>query len=523
MLTRSLLLFLLPGALAADGGSRPLAISLRQRPTGERAFVDERGRERVFHGVNAIVKGPPWHPAVDEFSTDISMTDEDFKIMQRLGLNLIRLGVMWPGVEPERGTYNESYIAVIKDIAQRASKYGIYTLLDMHQDALGEAFCGEGIPNWAFDGGGMQEGFPYPVDKAFNSTDEIGLPTRQDCQKHGWEQYYLSAAGAKGFQDLYSNVNGLLDSWANMWGHVAASFRNCSHILGIELINEPFAGNLYVDPLIMVPIGKTSADVKNLLPAYDRVAASVRAADPSRLIFFAGVTWDDFGSTFNRVPGNEKDAETSVLAYHYYAPPQLKPNSDFIASLQFDAQMKAARRLGSGLMLTETCNPACTDHSPGDFQHVAAAADGNLQSYATWEWKSFCRETDATRKGKSQRAEYGACITGYGPDWNSTTGPQEEQQYARTYVHSVAGNATSMSFDPESGVFVLEFSLDNDIDVPTEVFASNEHYYSTGIDIKIDPANSMDAKASAETNFVSFMPTSSAAMGMKIKITISPK
>ena len=35
----------------------------------------------------------------------------------------------------------------------RASKYGIYTLLDAHQVVLSEKFCGEGTPDWAVDSG----------------------------------------------------------------------------------------------------------------------------------------------------------------------------------------------------------------------------------------------------------------------------------------------------------------------------------------------------------------------------------
>ena len=34
-----------------------------------------------------------------------------------------------------------------------AAKYGIYTLLDAHQDDLSQKFCGEGIPDWAVDVG----------------------------------------------------------------------------------------------------------------------------------------------------------------------------------------------------------------------------------------------------------------------------------------------------------------------------------------------------------------------------------
>ena len=83
---------------AAESLSR---ISLRVRPSGERSFVDEHGREVIFHGVNAVVKGPPWVPVHDVFSLDVSLTDQDFAIMARHGLNLVRLGAMWPGIEPQ--------------------------------------------------------------------------------------------------------------------------------------------------------------------------------------------------------------------------------------------------------------------------------------------------------------------------------------------------------------------------------------------------------------------------------------
>eukprot|EP01032_Pedospumella_encystans_P012923 gene12923-14914_t len=43
-------------ALAVSGDSK--RISLKQKSSGERTFVDSEGREVIFHGVNAIVKGP---------------------------------------------------------------------------------------------------------------------------------------------------------------------------------------------------------------------------------------------------------------------------------------------------------------------------------------------------------------------------------------------------------------------------------------------------------------------------------
>jgi len=47
----------------------------------------------------------------------------------------------------------------------------------------------------------------------------------------------------------------------------------------------------------------------------------VRKVDEDRLIFFAGVTWDDLGVGFKTPPGGNEEANRSVIAYHYYSPP----------------------------------------------------------------------------------------------------------------------------------------------------------------------------------------------------------
>ena len=133
---------------------------------GVRPFVDSLGRERYFHGVNAVVKGPPWHPSTDGFDPFTSLSDDDFKIMQRMGFTVIRLGFMWAGFEPNRGDYNMSYLNIMKSIASNAAKFGIYTLIDMHQDVFSDKFCGEGVPSWAVKSSGSLR-FPEPVDGAY--------------------------------------------------------------------------------------------------------------------------------------------------------------------------------------------------------------------------------------------------------------------------------------------------------------------------------------------------------------------
>ena len=60
---------------------------------------------------------------------------------------------MLDGYVPERGQYNETYLEIMQGIVQKAAKYGIYILLDMHQDVMSRKFCVEGFPDWAVNSG----------------------------------------------------------------------------------------------------------------------------------------------------------------------------------------------------------------------------------------------------------------------------------------------------------------------------------------------------------------------------------
>ena len=53
-------------------------------------LVDSDGRERYFHGVNVVVKRPPWLPRMDKFDPRWSFVDKDMQVLSDLGLNGIR-------------------------------------------------------------------------------------------------------------------------------------------------------------------------------------------------------------------------------------------------------------------------------------------------------------------------------------------------------------------------------------------------------------------------------------------------
>ena len=143
-------------------------------------MLDEFGRVRIFHGVNAVYKVPPYVPIADHFDPQESLSPEDVANLYQWGFNFVRLGTMWPGVEPQKGQYNMTYLAILQGIVDSLAAKDIYVLLDCHQDVLSPKFCGEGAPDWAV--------FPAPASLPF-PLPALGIETLPVDNKTGYEAF----------------------------------------------------------------------------------------------------------------------------------------------------------------------------------------------------------------------------------------------------------------------------------------------------------------------------------------------
>lgn len=56
-------------------------------------LVDEHGRQRILHGINLMDKGRPGSSDPRDFQG--SWTDEDLDQLVEIGLDAVRLGVIW--------------------------------------------------------------------------------------------------------------------------------------------------------------------------------------------------------------------------------------------------------------------------------------------------------------------------------------------------------------------------------------------------------------------------------------------
>lgn len=500
------------------------SITLRQISTGERVLVDEAGRQRIFHGANVVVKGPPWMPSRGGFDYQTSLVKEDFVLMQQAGMNAIRLGLMWAGAEPKRGEYNETYFAEMRALIAEAASYGIYTFVDMHQDVLSERFCGEGIPRWATD---VHTGpipdpfdwFPEPVLSRFTKMAPDGNPTRQDCKRlidavGNFQAGYWTDSAEQAFQNLYVNANDLTNAWGLFFAKFLSGMKGDPSLLGVNLINEPFTGNAYHNPFRLLPWLAN----KELQKAYDIVVQRIREVDENRLVLFPAIVWSDLhlherDNGFDHPPGGDEYANRSLLSFHYYTPPQARGSAK---SFVENVQIPNAQRLQTGIFLTETWG--------SDWEEIAPFAEQHGISWNYWEWKDFCKETPETLNSSLQAAAFGACKTGYGGGLFNESGmrPEKHRKLGRMYAYAIQGVLTNHTFNATKSRLDFQFQLEPSIAAPTEVFANPQwHAGAGGFNVEVSPAGALEHEVVADQFLIRLSAAKNAIAGL-VNVTITP-
>ena len=220
-----------------------------------RWFTDAQGKVVNLHGVNMVAKRPPYAPDALGFG------DDDAAFLAREGYNSVRLGIIYAGVEPQPGVYDDAYLGRIARTVRVLARHGILTTLDFHQDLYNERFQGEGWPDWAV----MDDGLP--------ALPQLGFPGN----------YLGMPALSRAFDHFWANDGGLQDRYAAAWAHVARRFDRSRHVMGYDLLNEPWPGTAY--PACVSPAGCPAFD-RTLSDFYARVGAAIRATGSRKLILY---------------------------------------------------------------------------------------------------------------------------------------------------------------------------------------------------------------------------------------------
>nr|CAG8558943.1 2139_t:CDS:2 [Entrophospora candida] len=421
---------------------------------GDHQFIDSYGRQRFFRGLNVVYKGYPYYPKIDAFDPVTSFTEEDIQILSSVNMNVIRLGVLWAGVEPVQNQYNESYLQVIKGIVDKCNQYGIYVLLDSHQDVMNEKFCGEGVK------GGKAFPFPYGFPTTYDAND---VPTGSTC-KINWPMLYTTSAVSKAWQNFYDNYKGIRDAFINQWLKIVGLFKDSNNLLGYDLLNEPWAGDILGKPHLL----KASASSKeNLGPLWNDLNTAIRTIDNNGIIFYTAVTWDLLGSGFDTVPGGADYNNRSSFSYHYYQPPRiLKPNLDLMN------RVREAKKVGGATMMTEFEAAYDKGKNLESISTTIKAAESNLQSWIGWQYKDFFPLTRMLNGEGLVDSVTGKIIT------------DTAVVFSQTYPEAVAGKIISSGNDDG---FSLTYNIDTSIEQPTIIRIQETYHYPNGFSVEIVP------------------------------------
>jgi hypothetical protein len=246
------------------------------RVLGDR-FIDASGREVLLRGVNLGGDSKvPWpdggthHPSDFSDHLDVSFigrpfplseAHEHFSRLRTWGFNCVRLLTTWEAIEHAGpGCFDEAYLDHFAQVARLAGEYGLYVIVDFHQDAWSRMSGGCGAPGWTFEAVGLDFTRFHAADAAlvmqhaFDHADPN--PHQAAYPRMSWSSNYKLPANGIMWSLFFGgrwltpdfriggvNVQDFLQGrYLACIGQVARRLAGLPHVIGFESLNEPSIG-----------------------------------------------------------------------------------------------------------------------------------------------------------------------------------------------------------------------------------------------------------------------------------------
>ena len=503
------------------------------------------GRYAIFHGVNVVVKLPPFIPDTENFDPYFSFTDEDIEILKKLGINLVRLGVIWESIEYAEGQYNSTHLEKISEIVSKLEKNDITVIIDAHQDMFSRLFCGEGAPKF------YTENMTYAKDCKSNiisrlfglftaciplSTNnwrynEDGLPEIEDCVAGSFIDYHKSPELMSIYDSFFKNENGVLDAFVGFWKFVAKKFKGRKNILGYDIWNEPWASNLWTDLKSLIP---GYIDNHILLDFYSKIDSGISEIDEDYTMLFEPIPFPDtlplFGGhalgTFSKTPVNNtiRKQMFNVHSYCCAADQNIckdgEPKmSDANTCADFhDRKLKKnkqqANDIGIPIIVTEF--GACSSSKACYYEMIGfeKAADKYLTSWAYWMFKSYHDHTTTAAENEE----------GIFND-DGTLQNMKEKALSRTYIQYFQGVPLEVNFNDDTRNFFAKFKYDKNIKESSVLYLNKDLNYKDGykLDITDENGNKIeDVDLAEKENYIYFKINRNNEEDLNVKVSVIP-
>lgn len=437
--------------------------------TKDTRFIDEFGRERIFQGMNIVNKSPrlpQW-------------TEEDFRLMALDGANMIRLGCVWSGIEPEPGKYNLAYLDSMRQALDWCEKYGMFAFLDLHQDLYSDygTGYGDGAPAWAsVDGDKLKkiyviwaEGYFFrkPVHKSFDAfwdNAQVQGKGLQDwfCDMLRFTVDYLKdkpaligfdvfnepfpgTPGGKVFRNLVKRVAKLVATDSRFDRKKAVKALTSGEILNcLDCINDKQLYGKIMDA------GKKEIrtfDINRYYPFFKRSAETIRSVTDKGILFMENCYYSNLGIPCYTPKLTYDDGTVeSKLAFapHGYDLTVDTPLTNFASPFRvdqiFDEHKRTQERLNVPVLVGEWGGMVNGAAEYPALEHLVNKFDKNKWSQTYWHYNA---------------SFHGGGIIDI---------------LNRPYPVAIAGTLQSHTYDRKRKEFVLHYTGDASIQAPTEVY-----------------------------------------------------
>lgn len=438
-------------------------------------FVDEFNRQVILSGVNMVNKNPGMGYIGDE-------GQEVFDDFNKWGFNVIRLGIIWDGLEPEPGVFNEEYLLKIDNQIRMAGEAGLHVFLDMHQDLFSVKYS-DGAPEWAT----LNDNLPHLRGEIWS------------------DSYLISPAVQVSFDNFWSNQEapdgiGIQDHYKNAWKHIVSRYVDNPVVIGYDVMNEPFPGSsanhfLPVMFSAYAEVVKSEFDINmsiedvaiawndqasryealervsekdvfskvvdavynmnsrfekgNLQKFYQGVTESIREIDKKKIIFLEHSYFSNSGvPTAIETPTDTKGNKDPYIAYAAHGYDLLVDTKDLGKSstgrldLIFSRIKESGQRMGVPVLIGEW------GALGGDSPELTKLAATNLEFFEDF---GFSNTYWAFHPGQEEKEYF-------------------QKELIRAYPRYISGRLFSYSNNRETSTFTCIWEEDQSIEAPTQIY-----------------------------------------------------
>jgi len=412
-------------------GSTAVALRALHAVRGADArIVDDHGDEVLLRGVNVNSLGD-YFQANPAYKTTIPVTDADWSAMSAAGFDVVRLLISWSRLEPTRGHIDQAYLDEIHAAVAAAARHGIWSVIDMHQDAWGKYVAsppGKACPADSEPGIGW-DGAPEWA------TITDGADT---CAAAGVRE--LAPAVMHAFDHFYADTDGIQTELVEAWAAVATSFAGDPAVAGYDLLNEPNWGT-----------DQDSAGAK-LGAFYQRAVTAIRGAEKaaggfSHIVFFEPVVL--FPTPSSLPPAATVSDPNMVFAPHNY-----HGSIDGGTPEQgFADDAAAAARYGTTFWIGEYGWFGDGAKDAPEVARFAQAQDKYQVGGAWWQWKQACGDPHSVGERNGTPADQIVEFNINGCPGDKDLGPVPEwfPILSRGYPREAPGRLTSLRSDGPAG------------------------------------------------------------------------